>query len=196
MGLKKNRSFSLKKKGQKKHTIMTQREKILLVILAVIMVGIVIIFLAKTKGLFNNPLTSKQPINEVVQSEPTATPAPPMPEPLAQGEQIYGIGRGDGSKGPDLFEAIINPFDPKKGEQQTMKIRIKKGSLKTTKVNITLKSDNNAKTYPLTLLNEEADSETWSGSWIIEDTHNWMYKAVVDATDEKDEVAHVEISFR
>lgn len=130
-----------------------------------------------------------------ITTSPTPTPRPsPPPAPIAQGKQIYNVSQGSGSKGPGMRQLVVDPFDPKKGENQTMSVKVQ-NKKPVTIVSIILKTDTKATTYQLKLKEGKDTDGLWEGSWTTDDTHDYVYTAVVSASDTI-ESAQVTLSFR
>jgi hypothetical protein len=183
---------------------MNNREKLLLFAFFLLIILALLLFIKKQKNISSiinhfQPFDSTSaPLNTSTQGKliltNTPTPIPPVPYPLDPGKQIYGISRGQGSKGPDVKEATFDPLDIKKGEKQTISIAIGK-SKKVQSVTISLKTDNKSQIHNLSLQKTNEIDEIWSGSWTLDDTNNYKYQAIIEAIDETG-IAHVELSFR
>ncbi len=114
----------------------------------------------------------------------------PAPTPIAQGEQTYSVWSGEGS-GPKITKVVVNSFDPKRGERQTMIISVG-AEPAVGAVKVALKTDNGEKTYEF---EKAISSGLWGASWVVEDTHDYIYSARVEAISGKD-TAKVDLSFR
>lgn len=102
--------------------------------------------------------------------------------PIAQGRQTY-FGSG-GGPGPKITQVVIDPFDPKRGENQEIIISI--APAKPAKaVRITMKTDTRETTYELQKIASTSTDALWRGSWKIEDLHDTRYNALiyVEGTD-------------
>lgn len=116
---------------------------------------------------------------------PVPTPTPtPTPVPIAQGRQVYTV-RSGGTTGPQIVELVVDPFDPKIGEEQTILVKVK-DTAPVTSVAVTLFIDNGAsKTYPLLKKTGTDTDGTWEGRWTTETTHDYTYQAQISATSSK-----------
>jgi hypothetical protein len=168
---------------------MNNREKFLLFVLFLFSVIALMLYIKEQKKITPTISNQFQPIPTI-----NTTPIPPVPYPLDPGKQVYGISRGQGSKGPDVKEATFDPLDIKKGEKQTINITIGK-SKKIQSVTVSLRTDNKTQVHDLSLQKTNEVDEIWSGSWTLEDTNNYKYQAIIEAIDETG-IAHVELSFR
>jgi hypothetical protein len=125
---------------------------------------------------------------------PTATPTPtPTPRAIRQGKEIYTISSSS-HVGPSIWQATIDPHDPKVGERQTMTVSVR-SKLPIESVIVNLKSDNTTTIYPLTLLSGSPTDGVWQGSWDIADTVLYAYVATVHASDGKN-TSSVDITMR
>ena len=97
---------------------------------------------------------------------------------IAQGRQTYFVFSKE--KGPKVTEVVIDPFDPRRGERQTMSVKVNYPE-PVRSVAVTMKLDGGDYTYPLTLVSGTDRDGTWEGSWRAEDTHDVIYKAAVVA---------------
>lgn len=114
--------------------------------------------------------------------------------PLPQGKQVYNVSRGSESKGLDIRQVIIDPFDPKRGEVQKYWVKVE--SVKGVKsVAVTLYADDNKVIQALKLVEGDANDGVWEGSTTTVNTHDFLYRLHVTAADEKDST-RVELSFR
>ncbi len=102
---------------------------------------------------------------------PTASPTPIA---ILQGRETYTIGQGSGTTGPKITRAIVEPHDPKQGQQQTVTVSVNHSS-PITSVSLVMKSDNDTKTYPLSLASGSETNGQWSGTWTVEDTVLYTY---------------------
>lgn len=115
--------------------------------------------------------TGAKPAENVVNGTPLPSPSP---RPIAQGKQIYNGSFGPLVKGPKMTQVIVDPFDPKKGEKQTVTVKIKH-ELPITSVTARLDSDTMKKTYTFERIDGSDTNGTWQTSWTTEDTHDYTY---------------------
>lgn len=126
--------------------------------------------------------------------KPVPRPLTSTLSPLAQGKQIYKIRQSEKEQGPKLKEVVVDPFDPKTGERQTMSIETSYSEpIESAKV--TLKTDQGSKIYPLRLVEGTNLDGRWEGSWGTDDTHLVIYDALFEVFS-KNKNASVELSFR
>jgi hypothetical protein len=108
-------------------------------------------------------------------------PFKPTPKPLAHGKQTYFIS-GSKTGAPKIAEATIDPIDPQNGENQkfsTKALSLENGAVSAVKV--TIITDNEQKTFPLNLTSGTAEDGVWEGNWVITDTYDYTYQAVIAA---------------
>lgn len=123
---------------------------------------------------------------------PTVTPTP-TPRAIKQGKEIYTISSSS-HVGPTIWQATIDPHDPKIGQKQTMTIKVRSTS-PVESVTINLRSDNTTTIYPLTLLSGSPADGVWQGSWDIADSLLYTYVATIHASDGKD-TSSIDITMR
>lgn len=132
--------------------------------------------------------------NITLPSSRTPTPTPskyskyPIPAPLPTGKQVYNVSRGSGSSGPDIRQVTIDNFDPKKGEPQTISVKVL-NSTAIKNVNVTVATDYEVKTYDATLKTGKATDGVWEAVAATNDTHDYVYRMVTEAADAKDKYA-------
>lgn len=162
----------------------------------------ILLIIAGFFALFVGIVLVKSPVGNIMNKlgflpkssiSPTPTVKPLRP-PLPQGRQVYNVSRGNDSKGPDIRQVIIDPFDPKRGEVQKFWVKVE--SAKGVKsVTVILYADDNTVTQALKLVEGDANDGVWEGSTTTVNTHDFLYRLHVVAADEKDS-ARVELSFR
>jgi len=126
---------------------------------------------------------------------PTATPVPtPTPRPIKQGPEAYSIST---RSNPQMRELKINEFDPKKGQTQEMKAAIidTKGA-SVVSVELKLITDKKTKIYPFKLTSGTPNKGEWSGSWVTDDSHDYIYTASFTVKNDKGEAFNTDLSFR
>lgn len=130
-------------------------------------------------GIFATRQSSlEQGGGEVKLTPPTIELPEGVTEPFSSRAQRYFIR----SESYPLFtEAILDPFDVKKGETQKVIIKIQNRE-PVQSVNVLLKTDNSKKTYQLTLVGGTPLDGVWRGSWGIDDTHEKIYSATLQAS--------------
>ncbi len=156
----------------------------------IIVVGILIAALIKPAFLPRN-LQNQIGYNQT----PTNTPTPtPTPIPLPKGPREFGI---SSKNNPQLRSFKFNEYDPGKGERQTVIIKaVDLEGAKITSIILTLISDHQSKNYPLKLTSGTETDGEWSGSWIVEDTHDYVYKSKITALNDKGQKSVTEPKFR
>lgn len=108
--------------------------------------------------------------------KPTESP----PYPLAQGKQTYTFSHGKDVKGPLPRTVVIDPYDPKLNESQTISIHITHTD-PVIEASIVLESDH-AKTppHPLTRVSGSDTDGIWETTHTITDTHDHVYNLWID----------------
>lgn len=112
------------------------------------------------------------------------TPSTPPPKRLAQGRQTFSVSSSDKTRGPQLSEIVVDPYDPAVGKDQTMTIAIS-DTLPVTRVSVTVATDKGRKSYPMKLASGEATRGVWEATWNVEDSHEVTYNASFMAQDSK-----------
>lgn len=168
----------------------------LLVLLVILVVVLVVVFVTKNKKLSSSSesQSDQSMVAEISGKKSKPTPPPPVPEPLPTGQQVYSVSLGAGSLGPDPREVTVDPFDPKKGEKQTFSVQALDDK-PIRSLSLTLKTDNGSKTYSLSLVQGTAMNGVWQVSLVTEDTHDWIYHAIITGKDDANS-SSVELSFR
>jgi len=141
------------------------------------------------KSLYNQFAGVNAPTPTPIQSGPipTATPIPtPTPRPIKQGPEAYSIST---RSNPQMRELKINEFDPKKGQTQEMKAAIidTKGA-SIVSVELKLITDKKTKIYPFKLTSGTPNKGEWSGSWVTDDSHDYIYTASFTVKNDKGEL--------
>jgi len=127
--------------------------------------------------------------------KPTLTPIPtPTPRPIKQGPEAYSIST---RSNPQMRELKINEFDPKKGQTQEMKATIidTKGA-NVVSVELKLITDKKTKIYPFKLTLGTPSKGDWIGSWVTDDSHDYIYSANFTIKNDKGDISNVDLSFR
>ncbi len=170
------------------------KNKLLLVlIIAAITLLAVNVFLID-KGLEKEPEEEEKPSQEICEELPSGV------TPLAQGKQTYTI-LTDKPKNPQITEAAFDPLDVKVGESQTVIVKVLDAEnnpiTSENTVSATYYTDNGSSTILLSLRRADGPDlvTTWEGLWECEDSHNFIYQAVIKATNSAGE-SSVTLSFR
>ncbi len=120
--------------------------------------------------------------------------------PLAQGKQTYTI-LTDKPKNPQITEAAFDLLDVKLGESQTVTVKVLDAEnnpiTSENTVSATYYTDNGSSTILLSLRRADGPDlvTTWEGLWECEDSHDFIYQAVIKATNTASE-SSVTLSFR
>jgi len=136
-------------------------------------------------GNEEEPPLYKEGINQTLASLSSYPSATPIPRPIPRGKTGFTISSGD-EGGPQTGSGFIDPYDPEVGEKQTISITVKDNQ-PVTSVSVTMKTDNGLKEYPMKLAEGTATDGRWEGTWAVEDTHLYMYHAILKAVGAKGE---------
>jgi hypothetical protein len=125
-------------------------------------------------GLFPNKEDLLNKNGQTVNKENTIEAPIPTPtiRPIGQGRVPITIST---AQKPNFLSGIVDPFDPKKGERQTISVKVVDSEADVTSVKIILQSDNKEKTHDLQLTSGTKRDGEWSGSWIVDDTIDYKY---------------------
>lgn len=116
------------------------------------------------------------------------------PRALPQGRQVYSV--MSGGSGPKITQIVINPFDPKIGERQTMEMTVLyKEPL--ARAAVVMKSDGGEAAYVFSQAGggESGEERLYRASWETRDTHERVYAAVV-TTEAGGTSSSVELTLR
>lgn len=134
--------------------------------LGVILIGLVVaIFLPQFTGLFT-PKPSPSPAAAAIARPPVL--------PLATGFQSWDVSYGPASTGPRVKNVTIDTLTPPKGGTQTSTLQITNDSA-VSNVTATVYTDNQHHDYTLKLVKGTPTNGTWSGTWTISDTFDYIY---------------------
>lgn len=111
---------------------------------------------------------------------------------LAQGRQTYFISSSE--KGPKIMEATVDPFDPAPGDRQSMLVSASDAQ-PVRRVKVAMHMDHGIVEYPMALVSGSPTGGRWEASWIVSDTHDYVYGAGITA-ESTSGVAAVELTFR
>lgn len=101
---------------------------------------------------------------------------------LPSGKQEYLV-KSNPATGDALAKKITaDPLDVPKGSNQAISLELSHSQSIST-VTISLTTDTMTKTYPLSLASGSDKEGTWSGTWIMIDTHESIYFARFVVTD-------------
>lgn len=121
-----------------------------------------------------NNLTDVQITPPAEDTLPTVSPTP-RPLPTAPGD--YRISSGDGSTGPQIMRALIDPHDPQVGDEQTVTVEARHTEA-IESIEATLTTDNGEYSYPMELVEGEATNGTWRATWSVDDPVLYNYKII------------------
>ena len=113
-----------------------------------------------------------------VEPTPTTTPTP-KPNPIPHGTKGFSV--SSNNPGPTMGRGTIDPYDPEIGSSQSIYIEVFDTAYPVTSVNITLQTDHESNTHPMTLTSGTTGNGTWSANWVVSDTYNYTYKATLTA---------------
>jgi hypothetical protein len=114
--------------------------------------------------------------------------------PLPQGKVPFFVSSGQKS-GPQFRNGFLDPYDPVPGQTQSIAIHIS-GQAPITDVSAILKSDTKSETYPLRLFDGTDKDGQWEGKWTVADTHNSIYRLILNATDSTGFTNLIDITLR
>jgi hypothetical protein len=116
---------------------------------------------------------------------------PPNVAPIPRERQVYEI---ISKEKPTFTQVIIDPFDPRKGERQTVLVRVRDDA-PIRSVNATLKTDKGAFSYPLRFVAKNRRDGIWRGAWRTIDTHFYVYRLQLTAQSDTG-ASSIELTFR
>ena len=105
-------------------------------------------------------------------------PIPAGIVPLPQGTQTYSISSSE--KGPKMTELVIDSFNAREGQKQTMSIRASYEQ-PITEIKVVLKLDKGSYEYILQRVEGTDTDGRWEGSWTMPDNNDYSYGAVITA---------------
>lgn len=142
-------------------------------LLTMLVLFIVVIFSIKQTSV----LTENGPASIESDKRKKITPTnAPSPKLIPHGKVEFGVSTGKGSKGPQMSQGSIDPYDPELGATQTLVIEVAEPVEKVTAILVT---DN--KTSPEYQL-KKVKGTTWVGSWKVDDSYLYKYVLTIKAT--------------
>ncbi len=165
---------------------MIKKKYVLFIIIAIAIIAILCVLY----------LSNKEPAEEMVKEEEF----PAEVTPLAQGKQTYFIQTGR-PKNPQIIQVDLDPFDVKVDETQVLTVIVKDTEnnpiTKENKIEAVIFTDNTSTTVPFKLIQADGPdlTTTWEGSWIAQDTNNFIYSATITATNSQTQ-SFIDLSFR
>ncbi len=178
-----------------------------MVIVLVLSAPVVGLFLARTgfipENTKNPQITGRDltavtdPEKELVHTfitELSATPTPTI-APIAHGKQTFFVRSGN-TVGPKISQVDISELDPKAGTEQSFTVFVGPArNVPVSSVSVVLKTDTQVSNYVLTRTGQSDGQDIWNATWKVNDTHNKIYTAVVQAADTNGK-ATIEITVR
>ncbi len=99
-------------------------------------------------------------------------------QPLPQGRQVYSISTKE--EGPKITQAVIDPFDPKIGEQQLFEVSAHY-TKPITAMNVVFLTDHGSSTLMLIHASGTTMDGVWRGTTTVIDSHDYIYSALIRA---------------
>ncbi len=121
---------------------------------------------------------SKNPLSINTNIPPTPTQAP---RPIPSGKQTFSVSNGK-KIGPQFQTGAIDPYDPTKGNQQTISVSISSTQPVAT-ATLTMQTDTRSKEIPMQLTSGTTNKGIWAATWTVDDTYLYTYNAIIFATD-------------
>ena len=151
-----------------------------LVLLVILFLFLSVYFSSKNKNIFTSILTSiesdKRSNKKLI---PTNAPTP-IPRPIPHGTKGFTVGQSDKTV-PQFRKGSIDPYDPAKGQTQTVTIAVKH-SQPVTKVTATLTTDHaTSQPYSFKLISGSDTDGDWQGSWPVTDSYLYTYVLTLNA---------------
>ncbi|MBI2661435.1 hypothetical protein HYX09_04175 [Candidatus Woesearchaeota archaeon] len=106
---------------------------------------------------------------------------------VASGKQRYFVRSNPNS--PQFLEVTIDPLDVHVGDNQTMSVWIRDQEAPITQITAAVETDTGIRTYLLTLIDGTNQDGTWTGSWIVRDTHSREYTTNFTAKNSLGEIS-------
>jgi len=94
---------------------------------------------------------------------------------------------------PSIGRIYFNPLDAWVGEEQSIVVQVRNAE-PVESVWAQVVTDNESNTYNFEIVGGEPNDSYWSGSWMVEDTHESRYEVTVWAKSGEDE-SHITLSF-
>lgn len=145
---------------------------LLFALLTMLVLFIVVIFSIKQTSVLteNGPTSIESDKRKKI--TPTSTPSP---KPIPHGKVEFTVSTGKNSKGPQMSQGFIDPYDPKLGAIQTLVIEVAEP---VEKVTATLITDNKtSQEYQL----KKVKGTTWMGQWKVKDSYLYKYVLTIKA---------------
>ncbi|PJC54386.1 MAG: hypothetical protein CO028_02665 [Candidatus Levybacteria bacterium CG_4_9_14_0_2_um_filter_35_21] len=123
---------------------------------------------------------------------PTLTPTP-TPIPLPRGPREFGI---SGGVNPQFRDLKFSEYDPTIGQSQTITASVLDVQGNVKSVEIKLITDSKSKTYPMKLSEGTVKKGVWSITIITEDKHDYIYRLIIKAKNDKGQESTVNPIFK
>ena len=150
-------------------------KKNFLIITALVIVGLFFIFLR----VYDQNEYQRSPGAGSVEVFEEEDDTPPLPE----GKDTYFISSGE--EGPQLYEATIDPLgSAEPGVQQEISVKAR-NETPIQSISVTMILDNGTYAVPLELVEGTEFDGIWTGSWGVQDTHESIYQAAIEAKSEE-----------
>jgi hypothetical protein len=156
-------------------------------IICLIAIGFLIIILINPEGI-------RQLTNKLSARPGTVAQSPtPTPIPLPKGPREFGVSSSDN---PQISDLKISEYDPQIGQSQTLTVSVLDKEGDVTSVVIILQTDKTSKTYPMNLSKGTAKRGDWSVNIVYNDKHDYRYRFVIQAKNNKGQTSSVNPIFR
>ena len=116
-------------------------------------------------------------------------------------QETYYI-QTDNPQNPQILQVDLDPFDVKKGETQTITVKVEEQGIDMVTANSQVKAivrtDHNSTQVSFELKKAEGTSSlitSWQGSWVCRDSHDKTYNAAITAVSGQGQ-SKVDLSFR
>lgn len=149
------------------------------VILGLGIIGLLIGFILVqiyAKYFVNHELNQTSQDTEEFTLPTLPSPSPtPTPKPLPSGPQTYTFSHGGLVTGPKPSSATITPLDPELGDTQSLTVTVSHTS-PVSSASLTLLTDNDSRTFPLSLSSGTPTEGVWQASWETQDSYLQRYQ--------------------
>ena len=121
----------------------------------------------------NVSIIKKQGFSTLETAKPKHTIPKALIYALPTGKQEWTFTHGSGVTGPKIETATVDTLTPTKGQTQTVTITAKHDS--SIQATATLVTDNKREAAPMKLMAGTDTDGTWTTSWTITDSYDYMY---------------------
>ena len=163
--------------------------------------GITVFALIKS-GVLTVNFTSEPTITpgeQTTQTKPVPTVGPtatPTISPLPQGIGEYNVSQGSAATGPYVTKIILDPHDPKVGQEFKIRVTSARKNAAVSKVVVTEVNDQSPTEHTLSLVSGDTNAGEYEGSWKINQTHNYTFSIVTTAYGADGTTTVVDMVFR